>query len=73
MYCVEQASKMKNMTGRYMLQKLAGEVLCMLCLAVCDFSTTGNRHQEAALSLDNRKEKLDAIYEEIEQDMTLIG
>ena len=50
----------------------------MLCLAVCDldemfFSDWKDRHQEAALSLDNRDEKRDAIYEEIERDMTLIG
>jgi len=50
----------------------------MLCLAVCDldemfFSDWKDRHQEAALSLDSRDEMLDAIYEEIEQDMTVIG
>ena len=78
MYCIEQASKKKNMTGRYMFQKFAGEGLWMLCLAVCDldemfFSDWKDRHQEAALSLDNRDEKRDAIYEEIERDMTLIG
>lgn len=31
------------------------------------------RHHEAALSLDNRDEKLDAIYNEIENHMTLVG
>lgn len=31
------------------------------------------RHQEAAISLDGRDEKLDAIYEEIETDMVLVG
>jgi hypothetical protein len=61
-----------------MFQKFAGEGLRTLCLVVRDldetfFSDWKHRHQEAALSLDNRDEKLDAIYEEIERDMTLIG
>ena len=61
-----------------MFQKFAGEGLRTLCLAVRDldemfFNDWKHRHQEAALSLDNRDEKLDAIYEEIERDMTLIG
>lgn len=37
------------------------------------FNNWKQRHQEAALSLENRDEKLDAIYEEIEKNMTLIG
>jgi phospholipid-translocating ATPase len=37
------------------------------------FNDWKNRHQAAALSLDNRDEKLDSIYEEIEKDMTLLG
>jgi hypothetical protein len=62
----------------YMFQKFAGEGLRTLCLAVRDldemfFNDWKHRHHEAALSLDNRDEKLDAIYEEIERDMTLIG
>jgi len=62
----------------YVFQKFAGEGLRTLCLAVRDleemfFNDWKHRHQEAALSLDNRDEKLDAIYEEIERDMTLIG
>jgi hypothetical protein len=61
-----------------MLQRFAGEGLRTLCLAVRDlddvfFNDWKHRHQEAALSLDNRDDKLDAIYEEIERDMTLIG
>ncbi|PSN42332.1 putative phospholipid-transporting ATPase IM [Blattella germanica] len=54
------------------------EGLRTLCLAVRDldevfFNDWKHRHQEAALSLDSRDDKLDAIYEEIERDMTLIG
>lgn len=37
------------------------------------FEDWKERHYEAATSLTNREEKLDAIYEEIERDMTLIG
>jgi len=37
------------------------------------FNNWKQRHQEAALSLENRDEKLDAIYEEIEKNMTLLG
>ncbi|KAJ4451655.1 hypothetical protein ANN_03124, partial [Periplaneta americana] len=60
------------------LNKFAGEGLRTLCLAVRDldevfFNDWKHRHQEAALSLDGRDDKLDAIYEEIERNMTLIG
>ncbi|XP_059479507.1 probable phospholipid-transporting ATPase IM isoform X4 [Neocloeon triangulifer] len=60
------------------LNKFASEGLRTLCLAVRDleddfFNDWKNRHQAAALSLDNRDEKLDSIYEEIEKDMTLLG
>lgn len=59
-------------------QKFAGEGLRTLCLAVRDlderfFNNWKQRHQEAAMSLENRDEKLDAIYEEIEKNMTLLG
>lgn len=37
------------------------------------FNNWKQRHQEAAISLDDRDERLDAIYEEIERDMVLIG
>lgn len=47
-------------------------------MASCDldenfFNNWKQRHQEAAISLEDRDEKLDAIYEEIERDMELIG
>nr|CAD7607049.1 unnamed protein product [Timema genevievae] len=58
--------------------KFAGEGLRTLCLAIRDldevfFNNWKHRHQEAAVSMENRDEKLDAIYEEIETDMTLLG
>ncbi|KAL0270682.1 UNVERIFIED_CONTAM: hypothetical protein PYX00_008008 [Menopon gallinae] len=60
------------------LNKFAGEGLRTLCLAVRDldesfFNKWKQRHQDAATSLENRDEKLDAIYEEIEKNMTLLG
>ncbi|XP_025267739.1 phospholipid-transporting ATPase ID isoform X4 [Camponotus floridanus] len=60
------------------LNKFAGEGLRTLCLSVRDldesfFNNWKQRHQEAALSQENRDDKLDAIYEEIEKDMSLLG
>ncbi|XP_014251342.1 phospholipid-transporting ATPase ID [Cimex lectularius] len=60
------------------LNKFAGDGLRTLCLAVRDldeayFNLWKQRHHEAAVALDNRDEKLDAIYEEIENNLTLIG
>ncbi|KAK7864499.1 hypothetical protein R5R35_003115 [Gryllus longicercus] len=73
----EDRGDMKSKTQEH-LNKFAGEGLRTLCLAVRDldevfFNNWKHRHQEAALSLQNRDEKLDAIYEEIERDMTLLG
>ncbi|XP_018570788.1 phospholipid-transporting ATPase ID isoform X3 [Anoplophora glabripennis] len=60
------------------LNKFAGEGLRTLCLASRDldeefFNDWKQRHQEAAIALDGREERLDAIYEEIETEMELIG
>lgn len=60
------------------LNKFAGEGLRTLCLAYRDIEESfyddwKTRHHEAALSLDNREEKLDKIYEEMEQDLSLLG
>ncbi|XP_011498732.1 PREDICTED: phospholipid-transporting ATPase ID isoform X1 [Ceratosolen solmsi marchali] len=60
------------------LNKFAGEGLRTLCLSTKDldesfFNDWKQRHQEAALSHENKDDKLDAIYEEIEKDMTLLG
>ncbi|XP_046399812.1 probable phospholipid-transporting ATPase IM isoform X3 [Ischnura elegans] len=71
------SEEIKSKTQEH-LNKFAGEGLRTLCLAVRDldeefFNDWKHRHQEAAVSMDNRDEKLDAIYEEIEKDMTLLG
>ncbi|XP_050447288.1 phospholipid-transporting ATPase ID isoform X4 [Cataglyphis hispanica] len=60
------------------LNKFASEGLRTLCLSVRDldekfFNNWKQRHQEAALSHERRDDKLDAIYEEIEKDMSLLG
>ncbi|XP_026463046.1 phospholipid-transporting ATPase ID isoform X2 [Ctenocephalides felis] len=60
------------------LNKFAGEGLRTLCLASREideqfFLNWKIRQQEAALSMDSRDDKLDAIYEEIETDLVLLG
>ncbi|XP_032594913.1 phospholipid-transporting ATPase ID isoform X3 [Drosophila grimshawi] len=60
------------------LNKFAGEGLRTLVLAERQLSKDYYndwrlRHQEASLSMDSREQKLNAIYEEIESDMDLLG
>lgn len=60
------------------LNEFAQEGLRTLCLAVKDipddfFKSWLARYREASVTLDNRDEKLDAVYEEIEQNLQLIG
>lgn len=61
-----------------LLQKFAGEGLRTLVLAERDldedyFYIWKQKQEEAAIALDGREDKLDAIYEEIECDMQLVG
>ncbi|VDK47071.1 unnamed protein product [Anisakis simplex] len=68
---------LRNATVQH-LDKFAGDGLRTLCVAYKKldadyFSDWRNRQKEAALEIFNRQEKLDAIYEEIEKDMTLLG
>lgn len=60
------------------LTKFAGEGLRTLCLAKKDldletYQRWKDRLHEAATTLDNREEKVSAVYEEIEQNLILIG
>ncbi|XP_077285746.1 ATPase phospholipid transporting 8B [Arctopsyche grandis] len=60
------------------LNKFAGEGLRTLVLAwrpleESYFSDWKHRHQQAALAIHDRDDQLDAIYEEIERDLQLIG
>lgn len=59
------------------LQEFAGEGLRTLALAYKDldeeyFSQWQERHHEASTALDDRENKLDQLYEEIEKDL-LVG
>uniref|UniRef100_A0A8C2DBK5 Phospholipid-transporting ATPase n=1 Tax=Cyprinus carpio TaxID=7962 RepID=A0A8C2DBK5_CYPCA len=60
------------------LMKFAGEGLRTLVLAYKDldeeyFSEWKQRHHESSVALEDREEKLEKLYEEIEKDMMLIG
>lgn len=60
------------------LNKFASEGLRTLCLAkkVIDekfYQAWKERFNEASCSLENREEKVDAVYEEIEKNLFLIG
>lgn len=67
----------KRLTQEH-LDGFAGDGLRTLCLAYKDleedyFQNWKTRHHEAAISLDSREDKLAAIYEEIENDLILLG
>uniref|UniRef100_A0A7N8XVP0 Phospholipid-transporting ATPase n=1 Tax=Mastacembelus armatus TaxID=205130 RepID=A0A7N8XVP0_9TELE len=60
------------------LQEFAGEGLRTLALAYKDldedyFTQWKQRHHEASTALDDRESKLDQLYEEIENDLLLLG
>lgn len=61
-----------------LFQKFAGEGLRTLCLAVRDvderfYQDWKERHFDASIALVSREERLHKLYEEIEQDLTLLG
>ncbi|XP_022669061.1 probable phospholipid-transporting ATPase IM [Varroa jacobsoni] len=60
------------------LNKFAGEGLRTLCLAYKDidedyFEQWTAKHHAASVTLENREEAVDAVYEEIETNLILIG
>ncbi|XP_058977672.1 probable phospholipid-transporting ATPase IM isoform X2 [Musca domestica] len=60
------------------LNKFAGEGLRTLVLAERPLTSEfyegwSKRHLEASVSLDNREDKLGAVYEEVESDLLLVG
>ncbi|XP_063830250.1 probable phospholipid-transporting ATPase IM [Ostrinia nubilalis] len=70
-------AEVKSRTQEH-LNKFAGEGLRTLALAWRPLEERGfaewkRRHQAAALALHDRDEQLDAIYEEIETDLLLLG
>uniref|UniRef100_A0AAR2KIY9 Phospholipid-transporting ATPase n=1 Tax=Pygocentrus nattereri TaxID=42514 RepID=A0AAR2KIY9_PYGNA len=72
-------SKVMEVTTEHLnVSEYAGEGLRTLALAYKDldeaeFEQWRERHHEASTALEDREEKLDAIYEEIEKDLMLIG
>jgi phospholipid-translocating ATPase len=59
-------------------QSFAADGLRTLCLAVREldvqfFRAWKKRHHDAASCTDNREERLEAVYNEIEKDMDLLG
>ncbi|XP_025076903.1 phospholipid-transporting ATPase ID-like isoform X3 [Pomacea canaliculata] len=70
-------AELKELTSHH-LNDFAQDGLRTLCLAYKDIDDSFYekwkiRHHEASTSLENRDEKLDTLYEEIETDMILIG
>ncbi|KAI4874383.1 hypothetical protein NFI96_013691 [Prochilodus magdalenae] len=73
----ESSSKLMEVTTEH-LNEFAGEGLRTLVLAYKDldedyFSEWLQRHHEANTALEEREEKLNQLYEEIEKDLLLIG
>ncbi|RXN21327.1 phospholipid-transporting ATPase ID-like protein [Labeo rohita] len=71
------ASKLMEVTTEH-LNEYAGEGLRTLALAYKDldedkFEEWKERHHKASTALEDREAKLDAIYEEIEKDLMLLG
>ncbi|XP_013870106.1 phospholipid-transporting ATPase ID isoform X2 [Austrofundulus limnaeus] len=73
----QSCSKLMDVTTEH-LNEFAGEGLRTLALAYKDldeeyFNGWKQRHHEASTELDDRESKLDALYEEIEKDLLLLG
>lgn len=73
----QSCSKLMDVTTEH-LNEFAGEGLRTLALAYKDldeeyFSQWQERHHEASTALDDRENKLDQLYEEIEKDLLLLG
>nr|XP_055036870.1 phospholipid-transporting ATPase IC [Misgurnus anguillicaudatus] len=65
-------------TTQEALDIFANETLRTLCLCYKDISESdyeawAQKHQTASVSMGNREEALDVVYEEIEKDLMLIG
>jgi len=68
----------KRLFRPFSWQKFASEGLRTLVVGVKDlterqFEDWKSAHHEAAIALENREEKLDAVYDEIERDLDLLG
>ncbi|XP_020486231.2 phospholipid-transporting ATPase ID [Labrus bergylta] len=70
-------NKLKEVTIRH-LNEYAGDGLRTLALAYKDLDQSfmeewKQRHHEASTAMEDREEKLDELYEEIEKDLMLLG
>nr|XP_046207421.1 phospholipid-transporting ATPase ID-like isoform X3 [Oncorhynchus gorbuscha] len=73
----QSCTKLMDVTTEH-LNEYAGEGLRTLALAYKDldeeyFSRWKQRHHEASTALEDREDKLDLLYEEIEKDLVLLG
>ncbi|XP_028269374.1 phospholipid-transporting ATPase ID-like [Parambassis ranga] len=73
----QSCSKLMDVTTEH-LNEFAGEGLRTLVLAYKDldeeyFNQWKQRHHEASTTLEDREDKLDQLYEEIEKDLLLLG
>uniref|UniRef100_A0A674D6M4 Phospholipid-transporting ATPase n=1 Tax=Salmo trutta TaxID=8032 RepID=A0A674D6M4_SALTR len=73
----QSCTKLMDVTTEH-LNEFAGEGLRTLALAYKDldeeyFSSWKQRHHEASTALEDREDKLDVLYEEIEKDLMLLG
>ncbi|KAJ8414854.1 hypothetical protein AAFF_G00023770 [Aldrovandia affinis] len=73
----QSCGKMKDVTTEH-LNEFAGEGLRTLALAYKEldeeyFVLWRERHHEASTAIEDRDERLDELYEEIEKDMILLG
>ncbi|KAL4227660.1 Phospholipid-transporting ATPase ID [Mactra antiquata] len=73
----KSCSQLQELTTHH-LNEFAQEGLRTLCLAVKDipdsfYASWAARYKEASIALDNREEKMNVCYEEIEQNMILLG
>uniref|UniRef100_A0AAZ3PZZ1 Phospholipid-transporting ATPase n=1 Tax=Oncorhynchus tshawytscha TaxID=74940 RepID=A0AAZ3PZZ1_ONCTS len=73
----QSCTKLMDVTTEH-LNEFAGEGLRTLALAYKDldeeyFSSWKQRHHEASTALEDREDKLDLLYEEIEKDLMLLG
>ncbi|XP_063051146.1 probable phospholipid-transporting ATPase IM [Engraulis encrasicolus] len=73
----QSCTKLMDVTTEH-LNEFAGDGLRTLALAYKDldeayFTEWKQRHHEASIALDEREEKLEKLYEEIEKDLLLLG
>uniref|UniRef100_A0A3B4EEH5 Phospholipid-transporting ATPase n=1 Tax=Pygocentrus nattereri TaxID=42514 RepID=A0A3B4EEH5_PYGNA len=66
-------SKVMEVTTEHLNVSLRTLALAYKDLDEAEFEQWRERHHEASTALEDREEKLDAIYEEIEKDLMLIG